>query len=243
MGDLGKRYDIVIVLLFFLLASFLEYQEAFSLLEDETLSYRQLMRTHYGDPELTSPSEDVVIVFTDEDFYAEYEKFPLKRVDLAQIVDRLKQVMGAKVIGMDMLLDYNSAYGEDPTLELAIEEAGNVLLVSQAEFAGDEFVKLNSAIPRFSSKAVNGYSNISSTSAISESIVRLSIYPEITAENDGWPFAVQAAAMFLEESPTLEDGMLMIGDQINVPLDQYHDSQVIIGIGLHLGVHLDLHIE
>lgn len=226
MSHLRERYDIVAVLLFFLLASFLEYNEAFSLLEGETLSYRQLMRTNYGDAELTSPSEDVLIVYTDEDFYAEYGKFPLMRVDLAQIVDRLKQVMGAKVIGVDMLLDYNSAYGEDPTLELAFEEAGNVLLVSQADFVGDEFVKLNSAIPRFSSRTVNGYSNISSTSAISESIVRLTIHPEITAEQDGWPFAVQAAAMFLDEKPALQEGVLTIGARITVPLDQFNDIYI-----------------
>lgn len=226
MSHLRERYDIVAVLLFFLLASFLEYNEAFSLLEDETLSYRQLMRTNYGDAELTSPSEDVVIVYTDEDFYAEYEKFPLKRVDLAQIVDRLKKVMGAKVIGIDMLLDYNSAYGEDSTLELAFEEAGNVLLVSQADIIGDEFIKLNRAIPRFSSRTVNGYANISSTSRISESIVRLTIYPEITAEQDGWPFAVQAVAMFLDAEPALEQGVLRIGDQIAVPLDQFHDIYI-----------------
>jgi adenylate cyclase len=226
MSHLRKRYDIVAVLLFFLLASFLEYQEPFSLLEDETLSYRQLMRTYYGDPELSGPSEDVVIVYTDEDFYAEYEKFPLMRVDLAQIVDRLKQVMGAKVIGIDMLLDFNSAYGEDPTLELAFEEAGNVLLVSQADIAGDEFIKLNRAIPRFASRTVNGYSNIHSTSAISESIVRLTVYPEITAEQDGWPFAVQAVAMFLGETPVMQEGVLTIGDQVNVPLDQFNDMYI-----------------
>lgn len=226
MSDLRKRYDIVAVLLFFLLASFLEYQEAFSLLEDETLSYRQLMRTYYGDAELTRPSEEVVIVYTDEDFYAEYEKFPLKRVDLAQIVDRLKHVMGAKVIGIDMLLDYNSAYGEDPTLELAFAEAGNVLLVSQADFSGNEFRKLNSAISRFSSRTVNGYSNMSSTSAISESIVRLTVYPEITAVKDGWPFAVQATAMFLDRTPSLDGRMLTIGDQIRVPLDQFNDVYI-----------------
>ncbi|MBT5156416.1 MAG: hypothetical protein HOM44_20175, partial [Gammaproteobacteria bacterium] len=69
MVDANKlRYDLVGVVFFFLLAMFLEYREAFSLIEDETLSYRQILRTHYGDEFFTSPSEDVVIVFTDEEF-------------------------------------------------------------------------------------------------------------------------------------------------------------------------------
>ena len=98
MGSSQKRYDLIAVVFFFLLAMILEYREAFSLIEDETLSYRQILRTHYGDDFLTSPSEDVVIVYTDEEFYEEYDKYPLRRVDLSTIVVRLKE-MGASVIG------------------------------------------------------------------------------------------------------------------------------------------------
>ena len=42
--------------------------------------------------------------------------YPLRRTDLAKMIDRLKQ-MGSSVIGVDMLLDFKSAYGEDPVLE------------------------------------------------------------------------------------------------------------------------------
>ena len=69
MGLDQKRYDLIAVVFFFLLAMILEYREAFSLIEDETLSYRQILRTHYGDEELTQPSDKVVIVYTDEEFY------------------------------------------------------------------------------------------------------------------------------------------------------------------------------
>ncbi len=67
MGFKQQRYDLMAVVFFFLLAMILEYREAFSLVEDETLSYRQILRTHYnpvftGDDSLTRPSEDVVIV-------------------------------------------------------------------------------------------------------------------------------------------------------------------------------------
>ena len=69
--------------------------------EDETISYRHLLRTEYGDPALTNPSPEVTVVYTDEAFYEEYEVYPLRRVDLATIVTRLS-AMGASVIGVDM---------------------------------------------------------------------------------------------------------------------------------------------
>ena len=170
-----KPFDRVVIVIIFMMAMLLEYREAFSLIEDETLSYRQILRTHFGDDFLTSPSEEVIIVYTDEDFYAEYDKYPLRRVDLAIIIDRLAD-MGAKVIGVDMLLDFNSAYGEEPALEKAFSRAGNGLLVSQAEIEGGEYKELNTSIERFDNLSENGYSNISANSAISESIVRLRIH-------------------------------------------------------------------
>ena len=76
MAALNQRYDILVVLLVFFLAIFLERAESFSLLEDETLSYRQLLRTYNAPPEVTSPIEEITIVYTDEAFYEEYDKFP-----------------------------------------------------------------------------------------------------------------------------------------------------------------------
>ena len=64
-----KYFDLLAIFLIFLLAAVFEYKEAFSLLEDETLSYRQLLRAYNADPAVTAPSEDVVIVYTDEAFY------------------------------------------------------------------------------------------------------------------------------------------------------------------------------
>lgn len=220
-----KRYDLIAVVFFFLLAMILEYREAFSLIEDETLSYRQILRTHYGDEYFTGPSEDVVIVYTDEDFYAEYDKYPLRRVDLSTIIVRLAS-MGAKVVGVDMLLDFNSAYGEDPTLEDALEEAGNVLLVSQAEIEGDDYKGLNTAIDRFDNLTEQGYSNISANSAISESIVRLRIHPVMNDRFGAWPFAAKAASMFLDEEVTLGDGVLTIGPEVEVRLDQFNNMYI-----------------
>ncbi|MCB1645229.1 MAG: adenylate/guanylate cyclase domain-containing protein [Pseudomonadales bacterium] len=223
MPKTNNRYDLLAVIFLFLLAMIFEYREAFSLLEDEMLSYRQLMRTYYADPEVTEPIEDVLIVFTDEAFYEEYDKYPLRRVDLSTLIIRLAE-MNASVIGVDMLLDFNSAYGEDPTLADAFAQAGNVLLVSQAQFEGDEFQHINTAIPRFDELTSNGYSNISSNSAVLQSIVRLRVYPEIAAEGT-WPFAVQAVANYLGTEPELDGQTLRFGD-LEVALDQFNDLYI-----------------
>ncbi|MFT5211267.1 MAG: adenylate cyclase [Flavobacterium sp.] len=227
MGILKNRVDIIAIVFFFLFAIFLEKNEAFSFAEDETLSYRQLLRTYNGDEKVTSPSEDVVIVYTDEAFYEEYDMFPLRRVDLSTLIVRLKE-MGAAVIAVDMLLDFNSAYGEDPSLTDAFLEAGNVQLVSQAEFGDDnKFVKINKAIPAFANSTFSGYSNISSNSAVSEKIVRLRMYPEINESVGEWPYSVQAVASYLgTEDISIIDNVLRFGDELEVQLDQFNDLYI-----------------
>lgn len=226
MAALNQRYDILVVLLVFFLAIFFERSESFSLLEDETLSYRQILRAHNAPPEVTSPLEEILVVYTEEQFYAEYGMFPLRRVDLSTIIERLKY-MGAQVIAVDMLLDFNSAYGEDPTLELAFQEAGNVQLVSQAQIEGSEFVQVNKAIPRFDAVTTSGYTNISSNSAISESISRLRIYPEIAEEAGEWPYAIQAVATYLgTDDISITDGVLRIGEDVSVPLNQFNEIYI-----------------
>ena len=230
MGFKQQRYDLMAVVFFFLLAMILEYREAFSLVEDETLSYRQILRTHYnqvftGDDSLTRPSEDVVIVFTDEAFYAEYDKYPLRRADLATIILRLKD-LGASVVAIDMLLDFNSAYGEDQILEDALAEAGNVLLVSQAEIEGGQYLGLNTAIERFNDVTNHGYTNVTSNSAISPSIVRLRIHNEMVNVFDAWPYAIMAVSMYLQQAPKLSKGVLSIGPEVAIQLDQFDEMYI-----------------
>jgi len=225
MGKAEQRYDLYAIIFVFLLGILLEYQEAFSLLEDETLSYRQLMRTYLGDAEEVAPPDNVVIVYTDEGFYDQYGKYPLTRTDLARLIGTLHD-MGAAVIGVDILLDFHSAYGEDPALADALKNAQNVLLVSQAQFQGDRFSHVNRAIEKFDDLTESGYSNISSNSAISENIVRLRIYPEIARKEDAWPFAVKAVSMYLGEEPALDDDVLRVGDDVSVPLDRFNDMYI-----------------
>ncbi|XOV89378.1 MAG: CHASE2 domain-containing protein [Pseudomonadota bacterium] len=225
MGTGKRRYDLFAIAVVFALAVVFEYQEAFSLLEDETLSYRQIARTHLADEYHTTPLDDVVIVYTDELFYEEYGAYPLRRVDLAEIIRRLSR-MGAAVIGVDILLDFNSAYGEDPALAEALVEAGNVVLVSQAVIEDGRYQGVvNHAIDLFDQVTSSGYSNISPNSAISESITRLRLYHEIAADGE-WSFAVRTVANYLGVEPELHGNTLAIGDEIQIPLDQFNDIYI-----------------
>ena len=225
METFKKNYDLLAVILLFALAAFLEFKENFSLIEDETLSYRQILRTHLGNPRITEPARDVVIVYTDEEFYSEYDMYPLRRTDLAKMIDRLKQ-MGSSVIGVDMLLDFKSAYGEDPVLESSLRNADNVVMVSQAELSGSEYLGLNQPIERFAKVSKNGYSNISPASVISESITRLRIHEEVQKKSGAWPFAVKASSMHLKSEPILEDNQLRIGSDTLVSLDQFNELYI-----------------
>lgn len=225
LAKLREQFDLPLVVLAFLVLVALERIESFTLIEDELLSYRQTVRHAYADQDAVQPLPNVRVVYTDEAFYEEYEAYPLRRVDLGQLILRLK-AMGAAVIGVDMLLDAPSAYGEDPELAAAMVEAGNVLLVSQAVFKDDVFQEMNYAVPAFSQIASNGYSNISSNSTLRETMVRLRVYPEV-AERDGqWPFAVQAVSEYLGVTPSLESGSLKLGDALTVPLDQFNDFYI-----------------
>lgn len=223
-----NRYDILAIVLVFMLAIFLENRESFSMLEDETLSYRQIARTYMAPEEEVAPIEDVVLIYTDEAFFEEYDKFPLRRVDLSTIIVRLKS-MGAAVIGVDMLLDFNSAYGEDPSLVDALVEAGNVLMISTAEMVGEEFVSINKSIPKIDEVTISGYSNISSNSTVSEKIVRLRVYPDINESIGEWPFSVRAVIGLLGIEPeevTLEDNVLSFAGDLEVQLDQFNDLYI-----------------
>jgi adenylate cyclase len=80
-----KRWDVALTLILFLLTIAAERLETFSMLEDQTISYRQIFRTVYGDPEITRLSDVIMIVTLDEELYEEYGSFPFRRTDLGKI--------------------------------------------------------------------------------------------------------------------------------------------------------------
>ena len=146
LGKARELFDLPLIVCVFILFTALEYSEAFTLVEDELLSYRQAFRHASGDQQAVKPLPSVRVIYTDEAFYDEYQAYPLRREDLGTLILRLK-AMGAAVIGVDMLLDSPSAYGEDPALAGAMASAGNVLLVSQAEFKDAVFQGMNYRFP------------------------------------------------------------------------------------------------
>ncbi|MBF0588626.1 MAG: adenylate/guanylate cyclase domain-containing protein [Magnetococcales bacterium] len=221
MKGLHKRYDIWLTILLFLLVIPLERFEAFSLIEDQTLSVRHILRMSYADPEKTEFPDEIVLVNTDEAFFQEYKSFPLRRTDIGKMVDVL-HALGAKVIALDVLMDFPSSYNEDPETAASLKRAGNTLLVSQAAIVNGKFDKINYPTQTLKEVSRSGYTNISSSSTLITILSRLKVHAEITKQPDGWPFAVQALAMFWDVEPKLEGHTLKLGDRRSIQLDEFN---------------------
>ncbi|MDA0287341.1 MAG: CHASE2 domain-containing protein, partial [Proteobacteria bacterium] len=109
------RPDFWITILLFLAMIPAEQYEIFSGLENQLQGYRHILR-HTANPEAYAfPEKDMVIVDTDEEFFTEYGSWPLQRKHIAEIVTNLQE-LGAKVVALDMLMDFPNGYGEDPIL-------------------------------------------------------------------------------------------------------------------------------
>ena len=150
MAKLIRRPDIWISLAIFLLMIPAEQLELFSALENWLLGNRHIVRLNTLEPEKTQFAYDkIVIVDTEEQFFDEYGSWPLKRVDIARLITNIKK-LGAKVIAIDMLMDFPNGYDEDPILAEALENAGNTMVVAQLEFGGDNKFKCPSQLHCFS---------------------------------------------------------------------------------------------
>lgn len=219
-----KRWDLVLTLVLLLLTIPAERYEWFSVLEDQTLSLRQILRTAMGDPQVTGLRDEIAVVTLDEDLYAEYGSFPFRRTDLGKIAAILSD-LGARVVVLDFLMDFRSSYGEDEPTARMFAEAGNVLLVSYANFEDGRFTGLTYPTETLANVARTGYSNLQPTSTVIDNLARLRIYEEATANQDGWPIAIQALALYWGAEPRIRDNTLTIG-QLSVPLDQFGDVYI-----------------
>ncbi|MEG3638352.1 CHASE2 domain-containing protein [Magnetococcus sp. PR-3] len=223
----SQRWDIWVTIVLFLIVIPLEVKEPFSFIEDQTLSFRQILRMEYGPPEQTKLNDNIFIVNTDEQFFEEYKSFPLRRTDIAQITATLRE-LGAKVVAVDLLMDFPSSYGEDEPAAEVFKEVGNVLVVSQGQFNREnKFTGLNYPTPVLKEVTRSGYTNISSSSSLVTMLSRLNLFPQIMKEEDGWPFAVQALAMFKGVEPSFDEKtrVLTIGD-LNIQLDQFNSFYI-----------------
>jgi adenylate cyclase len=226
MNKIIERWDILGTVILFLLAIPAEYYETFSLLEEQTISFRQILRTSYASPEQTKFSYDkIVLINTDEAFFKEYESFPLRRTDVGQIAENLK-FLGAKVVAVDFLMDFPSSYGEDEPTAASFKKAAPVLLVAQADIVDGEFHRMNHANSTLKAVSEDGYTNITSSSSIVTSLSRLKVNQEISEVSGDWPYAVKALAMYLGVEPRLEGGFLKLGEDLTIPLDQNNNFYI-----------------
>ncbi len=212
MGALRKRWDVVATVLVFLLAVGAERLELFAAVEEQAVSFRQMLRVQQP-----FPDDVITFVVQDEAFFDAYGSWPLRRTDLGQIAANIA-ALGGRVVALDNLFDFPSSYGEDEPTAALLRQPGNVLTVSQGVVESGRMTGINYPVEPLRSATRSGYTNIQSTSQVVESMSRLRFFPEATALEDGWPFAVQAVAMYLGEEPEWRDGRLYFGDALSVRL-------------------------
>ena len=95
------------------------------------------------------PSDRVVIVDFDEQSVLALNAFPIPRPLLAEVVSKICAGSPA-VIGLDIILDRPRDSAADQHLAETIEQAGNVILVSERGFGG---LSRNEPLPEFESAA------------------------------------------------------------------------------------------
>jgi adenylate cyclase len=79
------------------------------------------------------PSNFVLNVDFDESTVHHYDAFPIKRLLLADVIQKIAAGKPS-AIGIDIILDQARAQADDAKLAAAIEDAGNVILVSEYGF-------------------------------------------------------------------------------------------------------------
>ncbi|MEE4297993.1 MAG: CHASE2 domain-containing protein [Pseudomonadales bacterium] len=219
-GELGKRWDIPLTVVLLLLAIVAERGEWFSVLEDQTVGFRHLVRVS-GDG-VPFPEDTISFVNQDEGFFDAYGSWPLRRADLARAARNMHE-LGARVVVIDNLFDFPSSYGEDEPAAALLAQAGEPLVVSQGRVEDGRLTDINYPIDAIRAVTRSGYTNIESSSGLVENMGRLRLFPEAVEFEDGWPFSVQAVALYLGETPRLEDRTLHFGDALSVPLSHRHE--------------------
>jgi len=224
MAGFFRRYDLMATALLFLLMIPAQQGGWLALLEDQTLSFRHLLRMSYGSSVPRDLSRDLVLVNTDEAFFKAYGSFPLRRSDIGRIVSNLK-ALGARLIVIDIVMDFPSSYGEDPILAEALRRAGNSLLAARAVIQPGQPPGLIRPTAELDQAALSGYANIESSTRFVTSLSRLRLHPELTSTRGGWPLAVMATALYLGVEPKLTAEGLWLGERL-IPLDSGTHLQI-----------------
>ncbi|ETR72408.1 MAG: Adenylate cyclase [Candidatus Magnetoglobus multicellularis str. Araruama] len=228
MKHIYKRYELWGLLLIFIATIFCEYYETLSLIEDQTLSYRQLIRTSFRKVKKVH-EKNVVLVSFDDDYYEKTSVKPFRRSNLASIIENINK-LGAKLIVVNTLMTYpDYSFEEDRALYQLLKKPNydNVILSSHIEF-GCNCTDGNIIFPSqtvWPQKISTGYINIISPSAVVTFLSRLRIYPSLVQKYSAWPLAIQAASQFLDISPRIDKHVLYLGDQA-FQLDQHNDLYI-----------------
>ncbi|KPA10272.1 PAS/PAC sensor hybrid histidine kinase [Candidatus Magnetomorum sp. HK-1] len=225
MSKIKNKWDLCLVFVFLCLSLLLEHHELFSLIEDQTMGIRQLLRMSFATTDkIIFPQEDIVLVTIDETFFDWYNAFPLRRQDIAKLIRNVNQ-FEPKILAVDLLFKYNSAYDDDHELADAVSSS-NAILASQAIFEdSNQFKKIHYPAKTIGKDISSGYINHTSTSNTVTTLSRLRIYPEITQHPFGWPFAIQVLARYYNSTPVLEDHILTIGPH-KIPLNQFNEFYI-----------------
>jgi adenylate cyclase len=93
-------------------------------------AYDLLVAAQHREP----PSSDVLNVDFDDEFVRHHNAFPIPRLLLADIIAKIAQGKPS-VIGVDVILDVARVPDDDARLAKVIDDAGNVVLVSEYGFA------------------------------------------------------------------------------------------------------------
>ena len=88
-----KRWDVAATLVIFLMMIPAERFESFSMLEDQTISYRHILRSALGPDEFTKLRDEIIIVALDESLYDEYGSFPFRRTDIGVIAQEIEEII------------------------------------------------------------------------------------------------------------------------------------------------------
>jgi len=220
-----KRFNYWFILIICIGCIVSEYLELFSMIEEQTISFRHILRTTYKtEKNPLLPIKHLVIVSFDNPFYETYNAFPVKRSDLAAVINNISSLKPA-VIGIDLLMTYNSNCDDDSILRDALTQTKNVL-ASQAVFDHfGHFSFFRDPIPILKQIGKTGYVNMISPSTITPSLSRLHIFPELVEKYNSWPFSISILSQYLNATPLLHDNILTIGD-FSIPLNPFHEIHI-----------------
>jgi PAS domain S-box-containing protein len=208
---------------------FCEYYEILSLVEDQTLSYRQLLRTSFRHVSTNTQERDVVLVSLDNEYYNKTKIKPFKRSNLANIIRNVHK-LGARLIVVDILMPFaHPEFDGDAEIHEIMDDPAydNVILSSHIEFNAD-FTEGRVVYPAETVSPPlrpTGYINIISPSAVVTFLSRLRIYPALAQKENIWPLAVSSVSKFLNVKPILENNRLHLGDRV-FQLDQNNDLYI-----------------